>query len=613
MCGIVGAVSKRDIAQFLLAGLRRLEYRGYDSAGLATVDSKGKLNRLRRVGKVEVLMEAAKKYPIQGHIGIAHTRWATHGKLTEINAHPHISENIVVAHNGIIENYKFLYERLYRKGYRCMSETDTEIIAHLVHWEQKQRGGTLAEIILRIIPQLYGTYGIIIMDVHNSNVLTATCSGSPLVIGCGMDANFLASDPIALLPVAHRFVFIEEGDIIEVTHCTIKIWNKFGQSVNRPEVEYFIKDDYDIESKGPYQHYMQKEIFEQPKVIKDTLKNRIINGAIIFPEFGQSINKLLSKVKHIQIIACGTSYHSGMVSKYWFEELVRIPCDVEIASEFRYRKFVVRKDSLLIVLSQSGETADTLAALRITKNMGYLSSLAICNVDYSSLVRESDFCLLIKAGIEIGVASTKAFTNQLTVLLMLVIYIGQIKGMNSKIQSSVIHAITLLPDYIEQVFSIEKGIANLSKNFIDKQHALFLGRGSLYPIAMEGALKLKEISYIHAEAYAAGELKHGPLALINMNIPVIVIVTKNNLLDKMKSNIEEILARGGNVYIFSEYNSGFIESDNIKIIPLFENIETIITPIVYTIPMQLLAYHIALVKKTDIDKPRNLAKSVTVE
>ncbi|UAJ65833.1 glutamine--fructose-6-phosphate transaminase (isomerizing) [Candidatus Schneideria nysicola] len=613
MCGIVGAVSKRDIAQFLLAGLRRLEYRGYDSAGLATVDSKGKLNRLRRVGKVEVLMEAAKKYPIQGHIGIAHTRWATHGKLTEINAHPHISENIVVAHNGIIENYKFLYERLYRKGYRCMSETDTEIIAHLVHWEQKQRGGTLAEIILRIIPQLYGTYGIIIMDVHNSNVLTATCSGSPLVIGCGMDANFLASDPIALLPVAHRFVFIEEGDIIEVTHCTIKIWNKFGQSVNRPEVESFIKDDYDIESKGPYQHYMQKEIFEQPKVIKDTLKNRIIKGAIIFPEFGQSINKLLSKVKHIQIIACGTSYHSGMVSKYWFEELVRIPCDVEIASEFRYRKFVVRKDSLLIVLSQSGETADTLAALRITKNMGYLSSLAICNVDYSSLVRESDFCLLIKAGIEIGVASTKAFTNQLTVLLMLVIYIGQIKGMNSKIQSSIIHAITLLPDYIEQVFSIEKGIVNLSKNFIDKQHALFLGRGSLYPIAMEGALKLKEISYIHAEAYAAGELKHGPLALINMNIPVIVIVTKNNLLDKMKSNIEEILARGGNVYIFSEYNSGFIESDNIKIIPLFENIETIITPIVYTIPMQLLAYHIALVKKTDIDKPRNLAKSVTVE
>ncbi|TCV95418.1 glutamine--fructose-6-phosphate transaminase (isomerizing) [Biostraticola tofi] len=610
MCGIVGAVAQRDIAEILLEGLRRLEYRGYDSAGLAVVDNEGHLQRLRRVGKVSALSSAAEQHPLKGGTGIAHTRWATHGEPSEVNAHPHVSDHIVVVHNGIIENHEPLREILIERGYRFVSETDTEVIAHLVHWEQRQAGGTLAEVVLRVIPQLRGAYGAVIMDSEDPSVLVAARSGSPLVIGRGVGENFLASDQLALLPVTRRFMFLEEGDIAEVTRRTVKVWDKQGNPAERAEIESQVK--YDAGDKGLYRHYMQKEIYEQPQAIKNTLEGRFNHGEITLAELGAGADELLSKVQHVQIIACGTSYHSAMVSRYWFEALAGVPCDVEIASEFRYRKAAVRPGSLLITLSQSGETADTLAALRLTKSLGYLGSLAICNVAGSSLVRESDLSLMTRAGTEIGVASTKAFTTQLTVLLMLVARIGRLKGTDKQIEADIVHALQALPSRIEQMLSLDKTIEALAEGFSDKHHALFLGRGDLYPIAMEGALKLKEISYIHAEAYAAGELKHGPLALIDADMPVIVIAPNNELLEKLKSNIEEVRARGGLLYVFAEQNAGFTESENMKIIPL-PHVEEIVAPIFYTIPMQLLAYHIALIKGTDVDQPRNLAKSVTVE
>lgn len=610
MCGIVGAVAQRDIAEILLEGLRRLEYRGYDSAGLAVVDNAGHLQRLRRVGKVAALSQAVEEYPLTGGTGIAHTRWATHGEPSEANAHPHVSGNIVVVHNGIIENYEPLRKLLIERGYQFVSETDTEVIAHLVHWEQRQKSGTLAEIVLRVIPQLRGAYGTVIMDSENPSVLVAARSGSPLVIGRGVGENFLASDQLALLPVTRRFIFLEEGDIAEVTRRAVKIWDTLGQPVDRPEIESQVK--YDAGDKGLYRHYMQKEIFEQPQAIKNALEGRFNHGEVTLPELGESGNQLLSEVKYIQIIACGTSFHSAMVSRYWFEALAGVPCDVEIASEFRYRKSAVRPGSLLITLSQSGETADTLAALRLTKTLGYLGSLAICNVPGSSLVRESDLALMTKAGTEIGVASTKAFTTQLTVLLMLVARIGHLRGMDPLLHQQIVHALQALPARIEQLLALDKSIEMLAEGFMDKHHALFLGRGDLYPIAMEGALKLKEISYIHAEAYAAGELKHGPLALIDAEMPVIVIAPNNELLEKLKSNIEEVRARGGQLYVFAEQDAGFVDDENMKIIPL-PHVEEIVAPIYYTVPLQLLAYHVALIKGTDVDQPRNLAKSVTVE
>lgn len=610
MCGIVGAVAQRDIAEILLEGLRRLEYRGYDSAGLAVVDNEGHLQRLRRVGKVSALAEAALHHPLTGGTGIAHTRWATHGEPSENNAHPHVSGHIVVVHNGIIENHEPLREQLIARGYRFVSETDTEVISHLVHFEQQQSGGTLAQVMLRVIPQLRGAYGTVIMDSEDPSVLVAARSGSPLVIGLGVGENFLASDQLALLPVTRRFMFLEEGDIAEVTRRTVKVWDKHAQPVVRDEIESQVK--YDAGDKGQYRHYMQKEIFEQPQAIKNTLEGRFSQGEITLSELGEPANALLSQVQHVQIIACGTSYHSAMVSRYWFEAIAGVPCDVEIASEFRYRKSAVRPGSLLITLSQSGETADTLAALRLTKTLGYLGSLAICNVAGSSLVRESDMALMTRAGTEIGVASTKAFTTQLTVLLMLVARVGRLKGMDKAVEAQIVHALQALPARIEQMLSLDKPIEQLAEGFSDKHHALFLGRGDLYPIAMEGALKLKEISYIHAEAYAAGELKHGPLALIDADMPVIVIAPNNELLEKLKSNIEEVRARGGLLYVFAEQDAGFTASDTMKIIPL-PHVEDIVAPIFYTVPMQLLAYHIALIKGTDVDQPRNLAKSVTVE
>lgn len=610
MCGIVGAVAQRDIAEILLEGLRRLEYRGYDSAGVAVVTAEGQVTRLRRVGKVAMLAEAAETTPLLGGTGIAHTRWATHGEPSEANAHPHISEHIIIVHNGIIENHEPLRELLIERGYRFASETDTEVVAHLVHWEQQQQGGSLREVVQRVIPQLRGAYGMVIMDSRDPSLLVAARSGSPLVIGRGVGENFIASDQLALLPVTRRFVYLEEGDIAVITRRDVTIVDRHGEQVTRAEIESNVQ--YDAGDKGQFRHYMQKEIYEQPMAIKNTLSGRFSHGEVDLSELGPQANELLKQVEHIQIVACGTSYNSGMVSRYWFEALANVPCDVEIASEFRYRKSAVRKNSLLITLSQSGETADTLAALRLSKELGYLGSLAVCNVAGSSLVRESDLALMTKAGTEIGVASTKAFTTQLTVLLMLVAKVGRLKGMDPQIEHDIVHGLQALPARIEQMLSQDKLIETLAEDFSDKHHALFLGRGDQYPIAMEGALKLKEISYIHAEAYAAGELKHGPLALIDADMPVIVVAPNNELLEKLKSNIEEVRARGGLLYVFADQDAGFSNSEGMRIIPL-PHVEDIIAPIFYTVPLQMLSYHVALIKGTDVDQPRNLAKSVTVE
>ncbi|MGB9096020.1 glutamine--fructose-6-phosphate transaminase (isomerizing) [Erwinia sp.] len=610
MCGIVGAVAQRDIAEILLEGLRRLEYRGYDSAGVAVVTAEGQVTRLRRVGKVAMLAEAAETRPLVGGTGIAHTRWATHGEPSEANAHPHISEHIIIVHNGIIENHEPLRALLIERGYKFASETDTEVVAHLVHWEQKQQGGSLREVVQRVIPQLRGAYGMVIMDSRDPSLLVAARSGSPLVIGRGVGENFIASDQLALLPVTRRFVYLEEGDIAEITRRDVTIVDRQGEQVKRTEIESNVQ--YDAGDKGQFRHYMQKEIYEQPMAIKNTLSGRFSHGEVDLSELGPQANELLKQVEHIQIVACGTSYNSGMVSRYWFEALANVPCDVEIASEFRYRKSAVRKNSLLITLSQSGETADTLAALRLSKELGYLGSLAVCNVAGSSLVRESDLALMTKAGTEIGVASTKAFTTQLTVLLMLVAKVGRLKGMDPQIEQDIVHGLQALPSRIEQMLSQDKLIEALAEDFSDKHHALFLGRGDQYPIAMEGALKLKEISYIHAEAYAAGELKHGPLALIDADMPVIVVAPNNELLEKLKSNIEEVRARGGLLYVFADQDAGFSNSEGMRIIPL-PHVEDIIAPIFYTVPLQMLSYHVALIKGTDVDQPRNLAKSVTVE
>ncbi|MBI6216894.1 glutamine--fructose-6-phosphate transaminase (isomerizing) [Proteus sp. DFP240708] len=608
MCGIVGAVAQRDIAEILIEGLRRLEYRGYDSAGLAVVDNDCKMTRLREAGKVQMLAEEAEKTQVIGGTGIAHTRWATHGEPCEDNAHPHVSGTIAVVHNGIIENYQELKAELIKKGYQFASQTDTEVIAHLVNWEQRQ-GGTLREVVQRVIPQLRGAYGTVIMDSRTPELLVAARSGSPLVVGLGVGENFLASDQLALLPVTRRFIYLEEGDIVEVTRRHVHIFDVNGEEVVRDTIESNVQ--YDAGDKGVYRHYMQKEIYEQPLAIKNTLEGRLKSETIDLSELGSKAEDILSKVEHIQIVACGTSYNAGMVSRYWFESLAGIPCDVEIASEYRYRKPATRRNSLLITLSQSGETADTLAALRLSKELGYLSSLAICNVAGSSLVRESEFVLMTKAGAEIGVASTKAFTTQLTVLLMLVAYMGRIKGV-ATLEQDVSTALHALPSRIESMLSKDKVIEALAEDFSEKSHALFLGRGDQYPIAVEGALKLKEISYIHAEAYAAGELKHGPLALIDADMPVIIIAPNNELLEKLKSNIEEVRARGGLLYVFADQDAGFEENETMKLISL-PHVEELIAPIFYTVPLQLLSYHVALIKGTDVDQPRNLAKSVTVE
>lgn len=610
MCGIVGAVAQRDVAEILINGLHRLEYRGYDSAGVAVVDPNHELHRVRCLGKVKALDEAVAIKPLIGGTGIAHTRWATHGEPSEANAHPHTSGNFAVVHNGIIENHEELRELLKSRGYVFNSQTDTEVIAHLVEWEMRT-ASTLLEAVQKTVKQLTGAYGMVVLDREHPEHLVAARSGSPLVIGLGIGENFLASDQLALLSVTRRFIYLEEGDIAEITRRTVDIYDANGQKVEREVHESNLEND--AAEKGKFRHFMQKEIYEQPNALINTMEGRILHNNVIVDAIGNGASEILEKVEHIQIVACGTSYNAGMTARYWFEALAGVGCDVEIASEFRYRKFVTRPNSLLVTISQSGETADTLAALRLAKEKGYMAALTICNVSSSSLVRESDLAFMTRAGVEVGVASTKAFTTQLAALLMLVTAVGKVKGNISNEQEvEIVKALQSLPAEVEKALAFDKDIEALAEDFAEKNHALFLGRGEFYPIAMEASLKLKEISYIHAEAYAAGELKHGPLALIDADMPVIVVAPNNELLEKVKSNIEEVRARGGQLYVFADKEAGFTPSEGMKIITM-PKVNEIIAPIFYTVPMQLLSYHVALIKGTDVDQPRNLAKSVTVE
>jgi len=574
------------------------------------VDPNHELHRVRCLGKVKALDEAVAVKPLIGGTGIAHTRWATHGEPSEANAHPHTSGNFAVVHNGIIENHEELRELLKSRGYVFNSQTDTEVIAHLVNWEMRT-ASTLLEAVQKTVKQLTGAYGMVVLDREHPEHLVAARSGSPLVIGLGIGENFLASDQLALLSVTRRFIYLEEGDIAEITRRTVDIYDANGQKVEREVHESNLEND--AAEKGKFRHFMQKEIYEQPNALINTMEGRVLHNNVIVDAIGNGAAEILEKVEHIQIVACGTSYNAGMTARYWFEALAGVSCDVEIASEFRYRKFVTRPNSLLVTISQSGETADTLAALRLAKEKGYMAALTICNVSSSSLVRESDLAFMTRAGVEVGVASTKAFTTQLAALLMLVTAIGKVKGNISNEQEvEIVKALQSLPAEVEKALAFDKDIEALAEDFAEKNHALFLGRGEFYPIAMEASLKLKEISYIHAEAYAAGELKHGPLALIDADMPVIVVAPNNELLEKVKSNIEEVRARGGQLYVFADKEAGFTPSEGMKIITM-PKVNEIIAPIFYTVPMQLLSYHVALIKGTDVDQPRNLAKSVTVE
>ncbi|MGF1752873.1 glutamine--fructose-6-phosphate transaminase (isomerizing) [Vibrio makurazakiensis] len=610
MCGIVGAVAQRDVAEILVEGLRRLEYRGYDSAGVAIVDSDKNLTRVRRLGKVNELAEAVEQEQVIGGTGIAHTRWATHGEPSEANAHPHMSGDIAVVHNGIIENHESLRSLLQERGYTFTSQTDTEVIAHLVEWELRT-SSSLVEALQKTAKQLDGAYGTVVVDRKDPSRVVVARSGSPIVIGFGVGENFLASDQLALLSVTRRFMYLEEGDVAEVTRREVSVFDVRGERVEREVVES--NAEHDAGDKGEYRHFMQKEIFEQPTALINTMEGRISDTSVITNAIGVNAEDILKKVEHVQIIACGTSYNSGMAARYWFESLAGVSCDVEIASEFRYRDFVVRPNSLLVTLSQSGETADTLAALRLAKEKGYMSAMTICNVAGSSLVRESDFAFMTRAGTEIGVASTKAFTTQLAAMLMMVTSIGRLQGrVNEEKEAEIVQALHDLPADIEKALAFDKEIEALAPDFADKHHTLFLGRGEFYPIAMEASLKLKEISYIHAEAYAAGELKHGPLALIDADMPVVVIAPSNELLEKLKSNVEEVRARGGLLYVFADEDAGFESDENMKIIKM-PHVSEVTASIYYTVPMQLLSYHVALIKGTDVDQPRNLAKAVTVE
>lgn len=619
MCGIVGAVAQRDVAGILLEGLRRLEYRGYDSAGVAIINesrNEGQLQRLRRTGKVSELADAIKECPLPGGTGIAHTRWATHGEPNERNAHPHVSdEHIAVVHNGIIENHEALRAFLQGEGYTFTSDTDTEVIAHLVSHElekghEQKNADTLLAAVQNTVARLEGAYGMVVMDCNEPERLVVARSGSPLVIGVGIGEHFIASDQLALFPVTRRFMFLEEGDVAEVTRHQVRVLDSSGKPVERSVNESCV--EHDAGDKGPYRHYMLKEIHEQPDAIANTLEGRLGEHQLNLDILGKEGQEILARTRAVQIVACGTSYHAATVARYWFEELAGIPCRIEIASEFRYRKFFVPEDCLFVTISQSGETADTLAALKLAKELGYMASLSICNVPGSSMVRESDIALMTRAGAEIGVASTKAFTTQLTALLMLVTAIGRHTSMTSEQESEVVSALRNLPHIIKNTLELSGDIEAMAEAFADKHHSLFLGRGTQYPIAMEGALKLKEISYIHAEAYAAGELKHGPLALIDNDMPVIVVAPNNDLLEKLKSNMEEVRARGGQLFVFADKHASLSDADGVRVLPV-EEVPEIVAPILYTIPLQLLSYYVAIIKGTDVDQPRNLAKSVTVE
>ncbi|MCK5720231.1 MAG: glutamine--fructose-6-phosphate transaminase (isomerizing) [Thiomargarita sp.] len=608
MCGIIGAVAERDVVPILIEGLKRLEYRGYDSAGLAVIDQQS-LKSKKVSGKVAKLEQEIKDTLLSAPTGIAHTRWATHGKANYENAHPQISKELIaLVHNGIVENYSKLRLQLEQWGYEFNSKTDTEVIVHLIHYHFNQSNDLLTAV-RTSLQSIEGTYAIAVINPEVPGHLIAARHGSPLVIGIGIGEHFIASDIAALIPVTQKFIFLEDGDIVDLQRNSFKITNS-GNPVKR--AIHISQLQANAVERGQYRHYMYKEIFEQPQAIKNTIENRIHNSSILETIFGPSTHKLLKNINSVQIIACGTSYHAGLTGRYWIEKFAKIPCTVEIASEFRYRNPLPNSQTLVVTLSQSGETADTLAALNEAKQLGFGPSLAICNVPESAIVRMSDMVLMTHAGPEIGVASTKAFTTQLLSLLMLAVVLGKHNNMDHKIEHRIVDAINILPAQIENVLKLNSIIEQLAGDFADKQHALFLGRGIHYPIAMEGALKLKEISYIHAEAYPAGELKHGPLALVDSKMPVIAVAPNNILQEKLKSNLQEVQARGGQLYIFANHRAIMQELDYVKVIELGE-VDDIISPIIYSIPLQLLAYYVALIKGTDVDKPRNLAKSVTVE
>ena len=610
MCGIVGGIAARNISGILLEGLRRLEYRGYDSAGMAVMSADNKIQRLRRQGKVQELADAVEADQPKGGLGIAHTRWATHGVPSEANAHPHMSkEHIAIVHNGIIENHDELRVELQALGYEFTSQTDTEVVVHLIEHFSRTEASLLAAV-RKTVARLDGAFALGVIDTNSPDRLIAARSGSPLVIGVGIDENFIGSDQLALLQVTDRFMFLEEGDFAELTLAGVAVTDLAGNAVKR-EVTRF-EHQVDAADKGEYRHYMLKEIFEQPEVVAATLAGRISKTQVLEQVLGAQAKEILDQVKAVQIIACGTSYHAGLVTQYWIEELAGIPCRVEVASEYRYRKIVVQPGTLFLTISQSGETADTLAALRMAKESGYLASLAICNVGTSTLVRESDLVMLTHAGPEIGVASTKAFTTQLVALLLVTLMLARRSGLTSEDEQHIVTALHALPKALEQALLLDDEIKKTSEDFAEKHHALFLGRGALYPVAMEGALKLKEISYIHAEAYPAGELKHGPLALVDREMPVITVAPNNEMLDKLKSNLHEVKARGGMLYVYADVDASVANDDNTRVTTL-SPVDRILEPIVYTIPLQLLSYHVAVLKGTDVDQPRNLAKSVTVE
>jgi len=611
MCGIVGAIAERQVTGILLEGLKRLEYRGYDSAGVALISgAKGKTHIVKTVGKVKKLVGAARKSNIRGKLGIAHTRWATHGRPTVANAHPHNSgDEISIVHNGIIENYEVLREKLSAQGYVFKTETDTETIAHLIHQSRKGGRVSLLAAVQRTIRKLHGAYGLCVIDSTQPDQIIVARSGSPLVIGVGIGENFVASDPLALGQVTDRFIYLEEGDTAKVTLNSIEVWHG-DKKVRRPVTT--IQNKTKAAEKGEYKHFMLKEIHEQPQVIQDTLDGRVSSTRVLEEAFGIKAGAIFDRVKNVQIVACGTSFHAGQVAKYWLESIAKISCQVDIASDYRYRDIIVQPGTLFVAVSQSGETADTLAALRYAKKKPYIASLAICNVATSSLVRETDLCLLTMAGQEIGVASTKAFTTQLSLLLILSVVLARRTGLQPKQEAKLIKELAKLPGLVEKALKLSKEIKKLSKQFSDKHHSLFLGRGIQYPVAKEGALKLKEISYIHAEAYPAGELKHGPLALVDSAMPVIAVAPNNDLLGKLKANLAEVSARGGKLYVFADESIQYKSDRSCEVINL-PNCPDILDPIVFTIPLQLLAYHVAIIKGTDIDHPRNLAKSVTVE
>lgn len=610
MCGIVGGISQREVAAIFLEGLRRLEYRGYDSAGMAVLAAPGELRRVRTLGKVQCLADEMARTPLPGRLGIAHTRWATHGEPAERNAHPHVCrDRCAIVHNGIIENHQRLREEQAAAGHIFTSDTDTEVIAHALH-DRLEAGRALPEAVGDTIRSLEGAYALGVLDTRDPDRLVAARYGSPLVIGLGFGENFIASDVFALLAVTQRFIFLEDGDLAEITRDAVRIWNAAGEPVERPVKTSGLYAD--TVERGPYRHYMLKEIFEQPRAIGDTLEGRLSRNHVLPQAFGTEAELIFQGIQAITLVACGTSFHAALVARYWIESLTGLPCNVEVASEYRYRKQVVLAGTLFVTISQSGETADTLAALRMARQLGYAATLAICNVPESSLVRESDLVFLTHAGPEIGVASTKAFTAQLTALLLLTTVVGRCHGLDRGSEEQCVDLLRGLPGKIREVLALDGTIGTLSERFVEKRHTLFLGRGDQYPIALEGALKLKEISYIHAEAYPAGELKHGPLALIDEDMPVVAVAPNDKLLEKLKSNLEEVRARGGELFVFADDRVAMAEARGTTVVRL-PRIDGLVSPLLFTIPLQLLAYHVAVLKGTDVDQPRNLAKSVTVE